>query len=60
MGLMGSVTLSLLTFIFPATFYLRLHRPQGLTRLACLAVVAAGAVGGLAGTASTVYLALKG
>ena len=60
MGLMGSVTLSHLTFIFPATFYLRLHRPQGLTRLACLAVVAAGAVGGLAGTASTVYLALQG
>ena len=60
MGLMGSVTLSLLTFIFPATFYMRLHQPQGLTRLACLAVVTAGVVGGLAGTASTVYLALQG
>ena len=60
MGLMGSVTLSLLTFVFPATFYLRLHKPRGVLRKACLAVVAVGAVGGITGTASTVYLALRG
>ena len=60
MGLMGSVTLSLLTFVFPATFYLRLHKPRGVLHKACLAVVAVGAVGGIAGTASTVYLALWG
>ena len=58
MGFMGSLTLSLLTFIFPSVFYMRLYRAQlgraataGLSFIACM-----GVVGGLTGIWSTIEL----
>ena len=59
MGFMGSITLSFLTFIFPAAFYLRLHGAGGGTkmRVACYIVVFVGALGGVAGIASNIALA---
>lgn len=61
MGFMGSLTLSFLTFIFPASFYLRIHgREAGIgTKFACVLVAAFGVVGGLAGIYSNVLLAIS-
>ena len=59
MGFMGSITLSFLTFIFPAAFFLRLHGDGAsvLMRIACVSVVCFGMLGGLAGVFSNVLLA---
>ena len=56
---MGSITLSFLTFIFPASFYLRLHGAAGgiEMRVACYIVVFVGILGGVAGIASNIALA---
>lgn len=61
MGFMGSITLSFLTFIFPATFYLRLKRDQigNPTILWAWLVVLVGVLGGIAGVASTITLAAQ-
>jgi len=58
MGFMGSITLSFLTFIFPATFYLKLHGAQStlLMRVACVFVVCFGVLGGIAGIASNIAI----
>eukprot|EP00750_Incisomonas_marina_P012970 INCI17193.6.p1 GENE.INCI17193.6~~INCI17193.6.p1 ORF type:complete len:518 (-),score=63.53 INCI17193.6:719-2272(-) len=62
MGFMGSLTLSFLTFIFPTSFYLRIHgREAGIgTKLACVLVAAFGVIGGVAGIYSNVLLAISG
>ena len=61
MGFMGSITLSFLTFIFPATFYLKLHydRCGALTVFWAGLVIIVGVVGGIAGVVSTAALASK-
>ena len=62
MGFMGSLTLSFLTFIFPATFYLKLHGAGASLpmKAACSTVVLAGVLGGIAGIASNIALATGG
>ena len=59
MGFMGSITLSFLTFIFPATFYLKLHGGGAtvLMRAACVFVICFGVLGGVAGIASNIAIA---
>jgi len=59
MGFMGSITLSFLTFIFPATFYLQLKRDRigPVTTVWAWLVIMVGVLGGIAGVASTIALA---
>jgi len=59
MGFMGSITLSFLTFIFPSTFYLKLHGANAscMMRCACRFVICFGVLGGIAGIISNVALA---
>lgn len=59
MGFMGSITLSFLTFIFPATFYLKLHGGNAsvMVRFACIFVICFGVLGGTAGIASNIAIA---
>jgi hypothetical protein len=59
MGFMGSITLSFLTFIFPSTFYLKLHGANASVgmKCACGFVIGFGVLGGVAGIASNVALA---
>jgi hypothetical protein len=61
MGFMGSVTLPLLTFVFPALFYLKLHGEGagGGMRLACVVVILAGGLGCVGGLASNIHLASR-
>ncbi len=56
MGLMGSITLPLLTYIFPALFYLRLHGSElsFKTRLLCGFIVLFGLLGSLLGLFSNI------
>ena len=60
MGFMGSLTLPFLTFIFPALFFLKLHRSNCFTRLCCCVVIVVGVLGCVAGLASNIHLALQG
>jgi len=57
MGFMGSLTLPFLTFIFPALFYLKLHKPEGLVRAVCVLVIGCGGLGLVCGLASNVAIA---
>ena len=51
MGFMGSLTLALLTFIFPCTFLLKMHGPRldRITKVCCCLVIVAGILGSIAG-----------
>lgn len=62
MGLVGSVTLSFLSFIFPALFLLRLHGAKAPLALkaACVLVIGMGVFGAVAGLASNIALATGG
>jgi vesicular inhibitory amino acid transporter len=62
MGLAGSLMLSFLTFIFPAVFFLRLHRPNlsAPTVACCYAVACVGALGCVSGLASNISILVNG
>ena len=57
MGLMGSITLPFLTFIFPGLFYIRLHGPELSVTMTffCWFVVVFGVVGAVLGLFSNIY-----
>ena len=61
MGFMGSLTLPFLTFIFPATFWYKLHgRRQGMVAaLAVGAVTVSGVLGLVAGFTSNLVIAMR-
>jgi vesicular inhibitory amino acid transporter len=62
MGFMGSLTLALLTFIFPTVFYLKLHGAgmSSAGKAATCFVTIMGALGGAAGLASNIALVSGG
>ena len=57
MGLMGSITLPFLTFIFPGLFYVRLHGSElSITmKFLCWFVIIFGVIGAVLGLFSNIY-----